>query len=315
MVGHQAMTLVGFLLLATAVTQAQEPAASDSAPVVVSEQDRRVEEILNRWAKWNAGVKRFECDITCWRYDPVFGSQTEPAHVDRGRLYYAAPHSIAIQFDSEVAGDKWVPIDPQRAGHWIFDGTRVWFDDPLRKESIGLALPSGVEAKQIIDGPLSFGVQDAVSAFFVWLFGYQALLQPLPMPAATAELKQTCNVRINTPHELTDEIWLEVTARSKRSKQWVVTRRLILRASDASPMAVQTVACNCDDVRYQFDNIRLNESCQFANDVFQPSLPPGWRKITEEPPIKSVQPKPLANRASSVTCPSRPLPASQNPRS
>ena len=83
-----------------------------------------------------------------------------------------------------------MPIEEDRADHWICDGKSVFQYIPKQKKLVEHKLPPDMQGKSIVDGPLPF------------LFGAEA-----------KKLRQRYWLRIVTPPNIKNQVWLEAFPR------------------------------------------------------------------------------------------------------
>ena len=85
------------------------------------------------------------------------------------------------------------PIDDSRADHWLCDGKSVFQYRPAQSKSRSTRLPRELQGKAIANSPLPF------------LFG-----------AAAKDLRRRYFIRIITPLDVQDQIWLEAYPRNQQ---------------------------------------------------------------------------------------------------
>jgi TIGR03009 family protein len=301
MLRHALRQLVGLsaVLVLGGLLHAAEPAAPESAKntspathppeklnapfTLTAKEQKSVDAILARWEKWNAGVKTFECRFKRWTYDSIFGTPVRPMFVELGTIKYAAPDMALFSIESSEKDEKQIPIEDQRSGHWMFDGKAIWEYDSAKKQVVEYKLPPNWNAKLMIDGPLSFSFP---TSMFTWIF-LGSSTEPIPSPFSSNPevLKRQFFLRIVTPADVKDQIWLEVYPRLKHQAGCFQKLQLIFMESDMKPFALKIVQPNGKDYSvFQFYDIQTNHSMEpigFPKSSLR--VPPGWKLICDTP--------------------------------
>lgn len=250
----------------------RRPAAQQPprAPFILSPQQQAwVDWVLGAWEKRSVDVKTFACNFTRWEYDPVFGARNQPKYTDQGKIKYAAPDRGMFQVTHTEKNKQLVPIEPERAEHWICNGKSILELNYLKKQLIEYKLPPELQGKEISEGPLPF------------LFGAKA-----------QSLKQRYFLRIITPQGVKNQIWLEAFPRLRRDAANFRRAELILTADKMTPHALQIYSPNSKNrTVYQFSDIVVNDPLGFLRVVnpFHASTPWGWKKIVH-PPAQAGRP-------------------------
>ena len=218
------------------------------------------------WACGNSGtasVKTFDCEFKRWTYDVIFGPPNQPKFIDTGIIKYAAPDRGMFRVEKTEKDGKDVPIEDARAEHWISDGKSIFEYNHTKKQLTEHKLPPELQGKAIADSPLPF------------LFG-----------ADTQKLKQRYWIRIVTPADVKDKIFLEAYPRYQQDAANFYRAEFIIMTEGMAPYALNLVQPNKKDrIAYQFYNIVVNDPLRlFKGDPFRAGLLPGWQKIIEEPP-------------------------------
>ena len=241
------------------------------APFVLTPQQQAwVNWVLDTWEKRSANVKTFACNFTRWEYDPVFGARNQPKHTDQGKIKYGAPDRGMFQVTHTEKNKQKVPIEPERAEHWICDGKSIFEYNYAKRQLIEYKLRPELRGKAISDGPLPF------------LFGAKA-----------QNLKQRYFIRIITPQGVKNQIWLEAFPRFQRDAANFRRAELILTADKMTPHALQIYSPNGKNrTVYQFYEIVTNDPLGFLKgNPFHASTPWGWKKIVP-PPAQAGRPPP-----------------------
>ena len=143
-----------------------------------------------------------------------------------------------------------MPIDDTRAEHWICDGKSIFEYSPAKKQLIEHKLPPELQGKAIANSPLPF------------LFGAEA-----------KKLKQRYFIRIVTPPDVKDQIWLEAYPRFQQDAANFHHAHSLSPRKEMSPFALKLVQPNGKDYTvYQFYDIVVNDPLRlFKGDPFRPS--------------------------------------------
>lgn len=263
------------VLTQRAPQQPAEPAAQQQPRppfVLTPQQEAQTDEVLNRWEKHNATIKTFDCWFKRWIYDVVFGSPTQPKYIDLGEIKYAAPDRGAFNAKLTVKNGAEAPIEPARAERWISDGKSIFEFNATKKQLIEHKLPPELQGKSIADSPLPF------------MFGAEA-----------KKLKDRYWIRLVTPMDVKNQIWLEAIPRYQQDAANFHRATFIIDISrDMKPFGLEILQPNDKDfTRYQFYDAVVNDPLRlFKSDPFRPFTPLGWQKIVEEAPTAQArQPK------------------------
>lgn len=245
----------------------QQPAAPQQAvkaPFTLTPQEEaRVDRVLVLWEQRNREIKTFDCAFKRWVYDVVFGSPNQAKYVDTGVVRYKSPDRGLFRAEQTEINGRLTPIEPARAEHWISDGKSIFEFNHTKKQLIEHKLPPELQGKAISDSPLPF------------LFSSEA-----------QKLKQRYFIRIVTPADVTDQVWLEAYPRFQQGAANFHHAQFIITVQGMSPFALKLVQPNQKDyVVYQFYDIVINDPLRpFKGDPFRPATPMDWQKIVEEAP-------------------------------
>lgn len=275
------------LLLSTAFVWSQPLESKSSPPFELTpEEEKSVDRALQRWEQWNSQVKTFRCRFKRWTYNAVFqtprpNQSLQPKYIESGVIKFAAPDRGLFRVKTTEKDGKETPINDSRAEHWIFDGKSIFEYNSFRKQVIEYKLPPDIQINRLVDGPLSFGFATSI---FHKLFSNKPPA-PFPFGAKAEELKQRYFIRIITPHDAKDQIWLEAYPRGSSENSSKL--QLIFTARNMSPFALRIVDPNGRDYMvYQFLNVVVDGPPSATDDnPFRPAVPPGWQRIGNEPPL------------------------------
>ncbi len=235
------------------------------------QQEAYLDRVLNVWQQHSEKVKTFSCEFTRWEYDPVFGPPNAPRFIDEGEIKYKTPDKGMFRVRKTDRNGKMVDIEPQRAEHWICDGKSVFLYDHKTKKLREYKLPPEMQGKAISDGPLPF------------LFGAEA-----------AKLKQRYYMRVTTPRDVTDQIWLEAHPRWRQDAANFIRVDLVLTVKDMMPNALQIHAPNGKNrTAYRFGKLKVNDMLTtILSDPFRATTPLGWQKVVEQTPSEQTTRRP-----------------------
>jgi TIGR03009 family protein len=246
------------------------------APFVLSPQEAAVlERLLADWEKRNKEIHLLESKFYRWKYDLTFGNG-QPPKPDEGELKFAAPDKGMMKIEAK---------DPVLSEQWLCDGKAIYQFNYKERLVTEFVLPLEMQGKGIGDGPLPF------------VFGVEA-----------EKLKQRYFMRIITPGDVKNAVWLEAFPRYPLAEFSKV--QVILQISGPTnallPFAIQIFSPNGKDrTVYQLEKPEVNPSGGplGIGELFKPdwkivSIPSGWKKKIELPPppveaglIPSMQPR------------------------
>jgi len=222
--------------------------------------------VLKAWEQKSKDIKTFDANFTRWEYDPVFpkpnADPKDPVNVDFGILKYAAPDKGVFRILSTVGPDgKAVPIEADRADHWICDGKSVYQYLPKQKQLVEHKLPPEMQGKAIVDGPLPF------------LFGADA-------------------------QKLRQRYWIRIVLHRRIFRMWSVLRHSSLptgcrqlsrgdfdaERSGHDPQGVGNVSAQRQEpyLIYVSEAVFNDPLHFFQGNPFQAYTPRGWEKIVDD---------------------------------
>lgn len=253
-----------------------QPHKSYSPFNLTPQEQARVDRVLNQWEQHNEKIKTFDCCFKRWIYDVVFGPKNQPKYIEMGVLKFAAPDKGLFRVDQMIEKNEEKQIDPRRAEHWMCNGKSVYQYDPANKQVKEYKLPPEMQGKAIASSPLPF------------LFGSTA-----------KTLKQRYWVRLVTPPNTNNEIWMEAYPRYQEDAANFHHAQFIVTMPDMKPFALRLVEPNGKNYTvYQFYKIVPNDPLViFRGDPFRPHVPGGWKLVVENPqPAHAQRPAPNNGR-------------------
>lgn len=253
-------------------------------PFVLSPAEQeQLDRVLIAWEDRSSKIKTFECEFTRWEFDPVWGPPNQPKRIVRGKIMYAAPDKGLFRVDEEVVnGRLQTAVQPER---WVCDGRSVYEYRFETKQIVETPLPPELQGKAITEGPLPF------------LFSAQA-----------ESLKRRYYMRIITPQNVRDEIWLEAFPRYQQEAANFQRAQLILKLPQLDIFALQLYHPSAQPTSqsrtvFQFDRIKTNAVDflrLFKEDPFKPLLPDSsWAKVVESGSPAQPSPPAMGQRPSS----------------
>lgn len=234
--------------------------------VLTAEEQAQLDRVLQVWEQRSAQIRTFRCKFFRMEYNAAFapaGQAHQPLHVDKGEIYYTAPDKGMFR------------VEEPRPEHWICDGKAVYQYDYQQKCVIQRRLPPELQGKNITEGPLPF------------IFGARA-----------DQLKQRYWMRIVTPADAKNQIWLEVYPRFQADAANFRRVDIILTTDTVLPFAIQLHDPGGQSrVVYQFppENMAVNAKNlrDIFEDPFSPRVPRGWKMIDGDVPQTGAGPRRL----------------------
>lgn len=210
--------------------QYTEPQPPPPPFVLTPEQQADLDKVLDDWERQSGLVNKFQCDFTKWTYDPTFLPPTIGPNGDlieqaikssTGEIKYRAPDEGLIR-DKKVreisnpGSEKPIITEHNYGEYWACDGKILSAVDDAKKQVHRTKLPPEMQGKFISEGPLPFA------------FGTKA-----------APLKARYYLRIITPPDKRDQVWLEIRPRFQKDLTNFIEVQVVLRAKDMLPTAIQ----------------------------------------------------------------------------
>jgi TIGR03009 family protein len=257
---------------ATAAPPVQPPALSP-------QEQAALDQLLAAWEARNAAVRTWACNFHKWEYNawsPADAAGERLAFAESiGELKYAAPDKGLFRVKESK---QWSPEARRyevRGGesgeHWVCNGESIYEFRHTDRQLRETKLPPEMRGKAISDGPLPF------------VFGAKA-----------ETLKKRYWMRLITPREVTDQIWLESLPRFQADAANFAKVELILQARDLMPFAIQIHKPGGQDRDvYQFDpktNL-IDKGLDLIRDFARPVTPFGYTYILEDASAPQAQPQ------------------------
>ena len=231
------------------------------APFGLSPQEAAaLDRLLADWEKRNKEIHVLESDFYRWKYDTVFGNG-QPPPAEKGVLKFVAPDKGLMKIEAK---------DPAQSEQWVCDGKSIFHFDYPGKVVTEYVMPPELQGKSIGDGPLPF------------VFGIEA-----------EKLKQRYFMRIITPPDVQNQVWLEAYPRYQQQATEFSKVQVILQISDSVksllPFAIKIYSPNGKDrTVYQLQTPLINPRgfwpSIIGTDWWNLSFPSGGTKKTELPP-------------------------------
>jgi len=245
------------------------PAAQQPAPLS-PEQQAALDQLLAAWETRNAAVRTWACTFRKWEYNawsPADANGERLAFAEStGELKYAAPDKGLFRVKETK---QWSPEARRyeiRGGdtgeHWVCNGESIYEFRHSERQLRETKLPAEMRGKAISEGPLPF------------VFGAKA-----------DTLKKRYWMRIVTPPDVRDQIWLESLPKFQADAANFSKVELILQARDLMPFAIQIYKpAGQDRDVYQFDprtNL-IDRGLDMIRDFAKPMTPFGYKYVLED---------------------------------
>jgi len=252
-------------------------------PALAPEEQAALDRLLAAWEARNASVRTWSCTFHKWEYNawsPADAAGERLAFAESaGELKYAAPDKGLFRVKESK---QWSPEARRyevRGGdsgeHWVCNGESIYEFRHTERQLRETKLPPEMRGKAISDGPLPF------------VFGAKA-----------ETLKKRYWMRLITPREVTDQVWLEALPRFQADAANFSKVELILGARDLMPFAIQIHKPGGQDRDvYQFDQRTnlIDKGLDLIRDFARPTTPFGYTYILEDagqPPPAAVPGRP-----------------------
>jgi TIGR03009 family protein len=223
-----------------------------------------LENLLTDWERRNREIHILHSKFFRWRYDAVFATpaspNSPPPPPDEGELKFSAPDKAWMKIDAK---------DPKLSEQWLCDGKSVFQWDYSKNIVTEFIMPPEMQGKGIGDGPLPF------------VFGIEA-----------QKLKQRYFMRIITPPNVQNEVWLEAYPKWQQDAgnymKVEVILQLVGQTRTLFPYAIQIYGPNGKDrIVYQLQNPSINPrgilGGIFDKDWTKPAIPYDWKKMIRLP--------------------------------
>jgi TIGR03009 family protein len=251
---------------------AAQPAAPRQPPTLSPQEQAALDQLLAAWEARSAAVKTWSCTFHKWEYNAWSPADAQGQRLafaeSTGELKYAAPDKGLFRIKESKQWNPQTRRYEVRGGesgeHWVCNGESIYEFRHTDRQLRETRLPPEMRGKAISDGPLPF------------VFGAKA-----------ETLKKRYWMRIITPPNATDQIWLEALPRFQADAANFSKVELILRSRDLMPFAIQIFKPGGRDQDvYQFDpNTNLiDKGLDLFRDFAKPTTPFGYKYILEEVP-------------------------------
>ena len=249
-----------------------QPPAPRQPPALSPQEQAALDQLLAAWEARSAAVKTWSCTFHKWEYNAWSPADAQGQRLafaeSTGELKYAAPDKGLFRIKESKQWNPQTRRYEVRGGesgeHWVCNGESIYEFRHTDRQLRETKLPPEMRGKAISDGPLPF------------VFGAKA-----------ETLKKRYWMRIITPPNATDQIWLEALPRFQADAANFSKVELILRSRDLMPFAIQIFKPGGRDQDvYQFDpNTNLiDKGLDLFRDFAKPTTPFGYKYILEEVP-------------------------------
>jgi TIGR03009 family protein len=244
------------------------PPAAARPPLTPAETDA-LDRLLAAWERRSGSVQTWSCTFYKWEYNawspPDEKGDRLAFSESTGEIKYAAPDKGLYKV---TESRQWNPearrYEPQRGNgeHWVCNGTSIYEFRHAERQLRETVLPLEMQGRAISDGPLPF------------VFGARA-----------DKLKARYSMRIITPPQVADQVWLEAVPRWQADAANFSRVELILSARDLMPFAMQIYKPGGQDRDvYQFDpkTSLIDKGLDMIRDFSRPMTPLGYTFIRED---------------------------------
>jgi TIGR03009 family protein len=259
------------------------PAAPQPPAPLSPQEQAALDRLLAAWEARNAAVSTWSCTFHKWEYNawsPADAAGDRLAFAEStGELKYAAPDKGLFRVRESK---QWNPearryeVRGGEAGeHWVCNGESIYEFRHPERQLRETKLPPDMRGMAISEGPLPF------------VFGAKA-----------QTLKARYWMRIITPPNVRDQIWLEALPRQQRDAANFSKVELILQR-DLMPFAIQIYKPGGQDRDvYQFDprtNL-IDKGLDMFRDFAKPMTPFGYKYVLEDLQSSAAAPAAAAVR-------------------
>ncbi len=256
------------------------PAVPQLPPALSPQEQAALDQLLAAWEARNAAVRTWACTFHKWEYNawsPAGPNGDRLAFAEStGELKYAAPDKGLFRVKESK---QWSPeanryeVRGGEAGeHWVCNGESIYEFRHTERQLRETKLPPEMRGKAISDGPLPF------------VFGAKA-----------DTLKKRYWMRLITPPEVRDQVWLEALPRYQADAANFSKVELILQARDLMPFAIQIHKPGGQDRDvYQFDprtNL-IDKGLDMIRDFAKPVTPFGYKYVLDDLQAQAGPPAP-----------------------
>jgi TIGR03009 family protein len=254
------------------------PAAPQPPAPLSPQEQAALDRLLAAWEARNAAVSTWSCTFHKWEYNawsPADAAGDRLAFAENtGELKYAAPDKGLFRVRESK---QWNPearrydVRGGEAGeHWVCNGESIYEFRHTDRQLRETKLPPEMRGKAISDGPLPF------------VFGAKA-----------DTLRRRYFMRLITPPEVRDQVWLEALPRYQADAANFSKVELILQARDLMPFAIQIYKPGGQDRDvYQFDprTSLIDKGLDMLRDFAKPITPFGYKYILEDMSAQAAPP-------------------------
>lgn len=238
--------------------------------VLTPAEEQQLDRVLLFWERSSKNVKGFRANFRRWEYNPALADPqkqdpNQPIAEDDGEIRFQSPDKGLFSIERGPRAEK-----------WICDGKSMFQYDFRTQKVHEYKLPPEAQGRGITNGPMPF------------LFGAKA-----------EQLKRRYWVRIVTPPEAKDQIWLEAHPKFLADAQDFQRVEIILSIGreDVMPTAIQIyLPGGKARTVYTLSNIKINQIDPrgIFQDPFTARVPSGWQRIIEEATLapNAAQPGP-----------------------
>ena len=258
-------------------------------PLSVKHQEY-VQRVLLYWHNRTEKIDHYRSNFERWQFDTVYGPRNTFKSYSTGNIRFADPDKglfkvekvLTYQPANAQTKASYKEVPGTHGEFWVCDGRNIFEYDYLNKRLIQQVLPTELQGKNIINGPLPF------------LFGCNA-----------QDIMNRFWVRAITPQNVQEEIWLEAYPKTIHDASNYQKVHIIIDNKDFLPKGMVIFdrsyekGKNHSRTVFNFKEREINFASTleklnpFYRNFYEPALPSGWKKVVNAAPAN--QPNRQAN--------------------
>jgi TIGR03009 family protein len=251
-----------------------------------AEEQQYLGQALDYWQQQSEGIKLYQCTFNRYVYDTGLTNHRDPKSgqlsadsVAVGEIRYASPGKASYEttslFKFDGPGKEYKPIsDNKLREKWVTDGDTIYEFDFQQKRLYETKLPMDMRGEgAITNSPIPF------------MFG-----------AKKAQILSRYWVRVITPPNAKDEVWLEAWPKRAEDAQNYKKVEIILSMEPFLPKAVHMYMPQYDPKKNNYSSVyiafsdqtvndRLSKFRDFLGNFVRPGLPTfetGWKRVDRQ---------------------------------
>ena len=227
--------------------------------VLTPAEQKELDDFLDRWEQFSAGIKSFEVDFTAWENIP-FLNPNGPAFSTFGYFKYTAPNRFVFHVEGQWIDGKAVK-GGSRVDKKIIDGNSIYDYDFKAKEVKQYKIAQELLARGFADSPL-----------------------PIIFGAKADEMKKRFSMRIVTPDAHKDsQVWLQVKPLLLVDQQDFLGLEIRIDKKTLRAFALKKEDINDKAwTSYALSNHRINSPFEAIRVFFKPDIPVDMKLVVVE---------------------------------